>query len=113
MLTMTGEEATFTVAGRVVVPGVTATVLTMVVPAGTLSTVGAEEGGIFCVAAAAAANAAIPLICGLLPITCDGHKACELQGFHLPPASKFNDPFRTCQKGSAAYCFFLIQAPLS
>lgn len=41
----------------------------MVVPAGTLSTVGAEEGGIFCVAAAAAANAAIPLICGLLPIT--------------------------------------------
>ena len=54
MLTMTGEEATFTVAGRVVVPGVTATVLTMVVPAGTLSTVGAEDGGIFCVAAAAA-----------------------------------------------------------
>lgn len=69
LLTMTGEEATFTVAGRVVVPGVTATVLTMVVPAGTLSTVGAEDGGIFCVAAAAAANAAIPLICGLLPIT--------------------------------------------
>lgn len=47
LLTMTGEEATFTVAGRVVVPGVTATVLTIVVPAGTLSTVGAEEGGIF------------------------------------------------------------------
>lgn len=69
-LTMTGEEATFTVAGRVVEPGVTATVFTMVVPAGTLSTVGAEEGGIFWVAAAAAASAAIPLICGLLPITC-------------------------------------------
>lgn len=95
MLTMTGEEATFTVAGRVVVPGVTATVLTMVVPAGTLSTVGAEEGGIFCVAAAAAANAAIPLICGLLPITCGRHKACELQGFYLPPASQLHGPFRT------------------
>lgn len=77
MLTMTGEEATFTVAGRVVVPGVTATVLTMVVPAGTLSTVGAEEGGIFWVAAAAAASAAMPLICGLLPITCGGHGECE------------------------------------
>lgn len=77
MLTMTGEEATFTVAGRVVVPGVTATVLTMVVPAGTLSTVGAEEGGIFCVAAAAAARAAMPLICGLLPITCGGHREHE------------------------------------
>lgn len=80
MLTMTGEEATFTVAGRVVVPGVTATVLTMVVPAGTLSTVGAEEGGIFWVAAAAAASAAIPLICGLLPITCSGHRECEPAG---------------------------------
>lgn len=45
LLTMTGEEATFTVAGSVVVPGVTATVLTIVVPAGTLRTVGAEEGG--------------------------------------------------------------------
>lgn len=75
MLTMTGEEATLTVAGRVVVPGVTATVLTMVVPAGTLSTVGAEEGGIFWVAAAAAANAAMPLICGLLPITCGRHES--------------------------------------
>lgn len=79
MLTMTGEEATFTVAGRVVVPGVTATVLTMVVPAGTLSTVGAEEGGIFWVAAAAAASAAMPLICGLLPITCSGHREREPQ----------------------------------
>lgn len=69
---MTGEEATFTVAGSVVVPGVTATVLTMVVPAGTLSTVGAEDGGIFWVAAAAAAKAAMPLICGLLPMTCNG-----------------------------------------
>lgn len=84
MLTMTGEEATFTVAGRVVVPGVTATVFTMVVPAGTLSTVGAEEGGIFWVAAAAAANAAMPLICGLLPITCGGHGACEPQGARGP-----------------------------
>lgn len=54
---MTGD-ATLTVAGRVVDPGVTATVLTIVAPAGTLRT----EGGIFCVAAAAAANAAIPLI---------------------------------------------------
>ena len=69
MLTMTGEDATFTVVGRVVVPGETATVLTMVVPAGILSTVGAEDGGIFCVAAAAAARAAMPLIWGLLPIT--------------------------------------------
>lgn len=93
MLTMTGEEATFTVAGRVVVPGVTATVLTMVVPAGTLSTVGAEEGGIFWVAAAAAANAAIPLICGLLPITCGVHREREpedwlhrlYQGASFPP----------------------------
>lgn len=57
LLTMTGE-ATFTV----VVPGVTATVLRMVAPAGTLRTVPAEEGGIFCVAAAAAARAAMPLI---------------------------------------------------
>lgn len=40
--TMTGE-ATFTA----VVPGDTATVLRMVAPAGTLSTVPAEEGGIF------------------------------------------------------------------
>ena len=55
--TMTGE-ATFTV----VVPGETATVLRMVAPAGTLRTVPAEEGGIFCVAAAAAAKAAMPLI---------------------------------------------------
>lgn len=54
---MTGE-ATLTV----VVPGETATVLRMVAPAGTLSTVPAEEGGIFCVAAAAAAKAAMPLI---------------------------------------------------
>lgn len=81
---MTGEEATFTVAGSVVVPGVTATVLTMVVPAGTLRTVGAEEGGIFWVAAAAAANAAIPLICGLLPMTCKGHKECEPTGNTRP-----------------------------
>lgn len=55
--TMTGE-ATLTV----VVPGETATVLRMVAPAGTLRTVPAAEGGIFCVAAAAAAKAAIPLI---------------------------------------------------
>lgn len=55
--TMTGE-ATFTV----VVPGVTATVLRIVAPAGTLRTVPADEGGIFCVAAAAAAKAAMPLI---------------------------------------------------
>lgn len=54
---MTGE-ATFTV----VVPGVTATVLRIVAPAGTLRTVPADEGGIFCVAAAAAAKAAMPLI---------------------------------------------------
>lgn len=58
---MTGE-ATLTVAGSVVEPGVTGTVLTMVVPAGTFSTVGVDEGGIFCVAAAAAARAAMPLI---------------------------------------------------
>lgn len=77
---MTGEEATFTVAGRVVAPGVTATVFTMVAPAGTLRTVGAEEGGIFWVAAAAAAKAAIPLICGLLPITCGRHGECEPWG---------------------------------
>lgn len=55
--TMTGD-ATFTV----VVPGVTATVLRIVAPAGTLRTVPADEGGIFCVAAAAAAKAAMPLI---------------------------------------------------
>lgn len=82
---MTGEEATFTVAGRVVVPGVTAMVFTMVVPAGTLSTVGAEEGGIFWVAAAAAASAAIPLICGLLPITCSGHR-------HVRPGHRCHPP---------------------
>lgn len=46
----------------VVDPGVTATVLTIVVPAGILRTVAPGEGGIFCVAAAAAAKAAIPLI---------------------------------------------------
>lgn len=57
-----------TVAGLVMEPGVTATVLTMVAPAGTLSTVGEEEGGIFWVAAAAAARAAMPLIWGLLPM---------------------------------------------
>ena len=67
---MTGDEATLTAVGSVVAPGVTATVLTMVVPGGTLSTVGADDGGIFCVAAAAAARAAMPLIWGLLPITC-------------------------------------------
>lgn len=55
--TMTGE-AIFTV----VVPGDMATVLRMVAPAGTLRTVPPEEGGIFCVAAAAAAKAAMPLI---------------------------------------------------
>lgn len=60
-LTITGE-ATLTVAGRVVDPGVTLTVFMMVAPAGTFSTVVAEEGGIFCVAAAAAAKAAMPLI---------------------------------------------------
>lgn len=57
LLTITGE-ATFTV----VVPGETATVFSMVAPAGTLRTVPAEDGGIFCVAAAAAAKAAMPLI---------------------------------------------------
>lgn len=60
-LTVSGE-ATFTVAGRAVEPGVTATVFIMVAPAGTFSTVAADEGGIFCVAAAAAARAAMPLI---------------------------------------------------
>lgn len=60
-LTITGE-ATLTVAGRVVDPGVTLTVFMMVAPAGTFSTVVPEEGGIFCVAAAAAAKAAMPLI---------------------------------------------------
>lgn len=57
--TMIGD-ATLTVAGRVVEPCVMAIVLTMVAPAGMLSTV--EEGGIFWVAAAAAARAAMPLI---------------------------------------------------
>jgi hypothetical protein len=57
LLTMTGEAIL-----TVVVPGETATVLRMVAPAGTLSTVPAEAGGIFCVAAAAAAKAAMPLI---------------------------------------------------
>ncbi len=52
----------------VVDPGVTATVLTIVAPAGILRTVAPGEGGIFCVAAAAAAKAAIPLIWGLLPM---------------------------------------------
>lgn len=60
-LTVTGE-ATFTVAGRAAEPGVTATVFTMVAPAGTFSIVADDEGGIFCVAAAAAARAAMPLI---------------------------------------------------
>lgn len=54
---MTGE-ATLTA----VVPGETATVLSMVAPAGALRTVPTDEGGIFCVAAAAAASAAMPLI---------------------------------------------------
>lgn len=58
---MTGE-ATLTVAGSVEEPGDIATVFTIVAPAGTLSTVGVDEGGIFCVAAAAAARAAMPLI---------------------------------------------------
>lgn len=85
---MTGEEATLTVAGNEVVPGDTATVLTMVVPAGTLSTVGAEAGGIFCVAAAAAASAAIPLIWGLLPITWGEER---LRGPpHVPPLASHN-----------------------
>ena len=57
MYTIIGE-ATFIV----VVPGETATVFRMVAPAGTLRTVPPEEGGIFCVAAAAAAKAAMPLI---------------------------------------------------
>lgn len=61
--TITGD-ATLTVED----PGVTATVLTMVAPAGTFSTVAPGDGGIFWVAAAAAAKAAIPLIWGLLPI---------------------------------------------
>lgn len=100
MLTMTGEEATFTVAGRVVVPGVTATVLTMVVPAGTLSTVGAEEGGIFWVAAAAAASAAMPLIWGLLPITCNGHREREPQGT-LGPGPPPTSPGGLLAPGSA------------
>lgn len=56
-----------TVKGRLPDPGLTATVFTMAAPAGTLSTV-AVAGGILRVAAAAAANAAIPLICGPLPI---------------------------------------------
>lgn len=101
MLTITGEEATFTVAGRVVVPGVTATVLTMVVPAGTLSTVGAEEGGIFWVAAAAAANAAIPLICGLLPITCGGHTVHEPVATLTPrlPSSLFHRSHQNPPRG--------------
>lgn len=60
VLTVIGE-ATFTVAGRAVEPGVTATVFIMVVPE-TLRTAAADEGGIFCVAAAAAARAAMPLI---------------------------------------------------
>lgn len=51
-------DATLTV----VEPGETATVLRIVAPIGTLSMVPAEEGGIFCVAAAAAAKAAMPLI---------------------------------------------------
>jgi hypothetical protein len=53
---MSGEDIL-----TVVVPGETAIVLRMVAPAGTLRTV-PEEGGIFCVAAAAAARAAMPLI---------------------------------------------------
>lgn len=59
-LTITGE-AILTEDGKVVDPGVIATVFMMVVPAGTFSIV-VEEGGIFCVAAAAAAKAAMPLI---------------------------------------------------
>lgn len=50
-----------TLTGRLPDPGVTATVFTIVAPAGTFRTV-AVDGGIFCVAAAAAANAAMPLI---------------------------------------------------
>ena len=46
----------------VVEPGETATDLTIVAPAGRPSMVPGDEGGIFCVAAAAAANAAMPLI---------------------------------------------------
>lgn len=55
-------DATLTVVGSVEAPGVTATVLTIVAPAGMLRTVVPGDGGIFCVAAAAAAKAAIPLI---------------------------------------------------
>ena len=99
---MTGEEATFTVAGRVVVPGVTATVLTMVVPAGTLSTVGAEEGGIFWVAAAAAANAAMPLICGLLPMTCSGRREREPAGGARPEATALHAPRPSAAPGRLA-----------
>lgn len=55
-LTMRGDAIL-----TVVEPGETAMVLTRVAPAGMLSTV-LEEGGIFCVAAAAAAKAAMPLI---------------------------------------------------
>lgn len=60
---MTGDAA---LPARLLEPGLTATVFTSVAPAGTLRTV-PVDGGIFCVAAAAAANAAIPLIWGLLP----------------------------------------------
>lgn len=64
--TVTGDAA---LPVRLLDPGLTATVFTSVAPAGTLSTA-AVDGGIFCVAAAAAASAAIPLICGLLPAAC-------------------------------------------
>lgn len=56
--TVTGEA---TLTGRLLDPGLAANVFTIVAPGGTFSTV-AVDGGIFCVAAAAAANAAIPLI---------------------------------------------------
>lgn len=52
-----------------------ATDFTMVVPGGILNIVGAEEGGIFCVAAAAAARAAMPLMGWLPPIVCEVNKA--------------------------------------
>lgn len=64
--TVTGDAA---LPARLLDPGFTAIVFTSVAPAGTLSTA-AVDGGIFCVAAAAAASAAIPLICGLLPADC-------------------------------------------
>lgn len=50
-----------TLTGRLLDPGLTATVFTIAAPAGTLRTVDVD-GRIFWVAAAAAASAAMPLI---------------------------------------------------